>query len=145
MAAETIHKRRTNDRQRKSHRDGIHRKDDAGRREVFDFSQIHRRTTPEAGLFTRNRIPCRRNQKRSYADFCKICETSEESAEVAGLDLKIEIVTLLQDIIDMGGTGAKKGTYDDGWDSAIGEVVKLFTERFSLQIDNGEQQEEDEK
>lgn len=61
------------------------------------------------------------------------------------MDLKIEIVTLLQDIIDMGGTGAKKGTYDDGWDSAIGEVVKLFTERFSLQIDNGEQQEEDEK
>lgn len=84
-------------------------------------------------------------KKRSYADFCKICETSEEPAEVAGLDLKIEIVTLLQDIIDMGGTGAKKGTYDDGWDSAIGEVVKLFTERFSLQIDNGEQQEEDEK
>lgn len=72
-------------------------------------------------------------------------EESEESAEVAGLDLKIEIVTLLQDIIDMGGTGAKKGTYDDGWDSAIGEVVNLFAERFSLQIDNGEQQEEDEK
>lgn len=83
-------------------------------------------------------------KKRSYADFCKICKASEEPAEFAGLDLRIEIVTLLQDIIDMGGTGAEKGSYDDGWDSAIGEVVKLFTERFSLQIDNGEQ-EEDEK
>lgn len=83
-------------------------------------------------------------KKRSYADFCKICETSEKPAKLAAFEMKAEIVSLLQDIIDMGGTGAKKGTYDDGWDSAIGEVVKLFTERFSLHIDNGEQ-EEDEK
>ena len=71
-------------------------------------------------------------------------EKKEEPAKLAAFEMKAEIVSLLQDIIDMGGTGAEKGTYDDGWDSAIGEVVKLFTERFSLQIDNGEQ-EEDEK
>ena len=47
----------------------------------------------------------------------------------------------------MGGTDAKKGTYDDGWDQAIRSVDELFTETFGddLNAEPYEGKEEEEE
>ena len=57
------------------------------------------------------------------------------------------IAGLWQKVREMGGTDAKKGTYDDGWDQAIRSVDELFTETFGddLNAEPYEGKEEEEE
>ena len=60
----------------------------------------------------------------------KIDENENTNAAILYYDLLLKVSEAWQKVREMGGTDAKKGTYDDGWDQAIKSVDELFMETF---------------
>ena len=67
----------------------------------------------------------------------KIDENTNMYATIFFKDLLLKVQDTWQNVRDMGGTDAKKGTYDDGWDKAIRSVDELFMETFGDDLNAG--------
>jgi hypothetical protein len=74
----------------------------------------------------------------------KIDENTNTVATIFFKDLLLKVQDTWEKVREMGGTDAKKGTYDDGWDQAIKSVDEVFTETFGDDL-NAEPYEGDPK